>query len=143
MGLFNTLDISASGLSAERLRMDLIAGNLANVDTTRTASGGPFRRQLAVFEARDYRFERAPGLMLPSAGGGVRVVKIVEDQSPLKQVYDPMHPDADADGYVQYPNVNPILELADLITASRAYEANLSCMETGKQMIMKALTIGR
>jgi flagellar basal-body rod protein FlgC len=143
MGLFNTLDISASGLSAERLRMDLIAGNLANVDTTRTASGGPFRRQLAVFQARDYYTERAPGLQLPNAGGGVRVLKIVEDQSPLKQVYDPSHPDADADGYVFYPNVNPILELADLITASRAYEANLSCLETGKQMIMKALTIGR
>jgi len=143
MGLFNTLDISASGLSAERLRMDLIAGNLANVDTTRTSSGGPFRRQLAVFQARDYYTERAPGIKLPNAGGGVRVVKIVEDQSPLKQVYDPSHPDADAEGYVFYPNVNPILELADLITASRAYEANLSCLETGKQMIMKALTIGR
>jgi flagellar basal-body rod protein FlgC len=143
MGLFNTLDISATGLSAQRLRMDLIAGNLANVDTTRTARGGPFRRQMAVFQARDYRFERAPGVQLPNAGGGVRVVSIVEDQSPLKQVYDPNHPDADADGYVFYPNVNPILEMADLIAASRAYEANLSCLDMGKQMIQRALTIGR
>ncbi len=143
MGLFNSLDISASGLTAQRLRMDLITGNLANVDTTRTADGGPFRRQLAVFEARDYGFERAPGMQPPSGGGGVRVSAIIEDQSPLKQVYEPTHPDADADGYVFYPNVNPILEMADLIAASRAYEANLSCLETSKQMIQRALTIGR
>ena len=143
MGLFNSLDVSASGLSAQRLRMDLITGNLANVDTTRTSTGGPYRRKLAVFQARDYYFERTPGLQLPNAGGGVRVTSIVEDRSPLKQVYDPSHPDADADGYVWYPNVNPILEMADLIAASRAYEANLSCLETSKQMIQRALTIGR
>jgi flagellar basal-body rod protein FlgC len=143
MSLFNTLDISASGLSAQRLRIDLIAGNLANVDTTRTASGGPFRRQLAVFQARDYYSERIGGVQLPPRGGGVRVINIVEDQSPLKMVFDPSHPDADPDGYVWYPNVDPILEMADLITASRAYEANLSCLEMAKQMIQRALTIGR
>jgi flagellar basal-body rod protein FlgC len=143
MGLFNSLDISASGLSAERMRMDLIAGNLANAETTRTESGGPFRRQLAVFQARNYRFENGHGASVPLAGGGVRVVGIVEDQSPLRQVYDPTHPDADADGYVWYPNVNPILEMADLIGASRAFEANLSCLEASKDMISRALTIGR
>ncbi len=143
MSLFSTLDIAGSGLSAQRLRLDLIAGNLANVHTTRTESGGPFRRQLPVFEARDYDLHRAGGTAPVLGGGGVRVLGIVEDQSPLKVVYDPSHPDADADGYVQYPNVDPILEMADLIAASRAFEANLSVLEAGKQLITRSLTIGR
>ena len=143
MSLFSTLDIAASGLSAQRLRLDLIAGNLANAHTTRTASGGPFRRQLPVFQAMDYHLHRAGGSAPVLGGGGVRVLGIVEDQSPLKMVYDPTHPDANQDGYVFYPNVDPILEMADLITASRAFEANLSVMEASKQLITRALTIGR
>lgn len=143
MSLFSTLDIAASGLSAQRLRIDLIAGNIANMHTTRTESGGPFRRQLPVFQARDY-YSIRPGSGTPLlGGGGVRVVGIIEDQSPLKQVYDPSHPDADADGYVLYPNVDPVMEMADLIVASRAFEANLAVMETSKQLITRALTIGR
>jgi flagellar basal-body rod protein FlgC len=143
MSLFSTMDIAASGLSAQRLRLDLIAGNLANVHTTRTENGGPFRRQLAVFQARDYGLHRAGGSTPVLGGGGVRVLGIVEDQSPLKMVYDPSHPDADPDGYVWYPNVDPILEMADLIGASRAFEANLSVLEAGKQLITRSLSIGR
>ena len=143
MSLFSTLDIAASGLSAQRLRIDLIAGNLANVHTTRTESGGPFRRQLPVFQARDY-YSIRPGSSTPLlGGGGVRVLGIIEDQSPLKKVHDPSHPDADAYGYVLYPNVDTVLEMADLIVASRAFEANLAVMEASKQLITRALTIGR
>jgi len=145
MSLFSTLDIAASGLSAQRLRIDLIAGNLANVHTTRTVSGGPFRRQLPVFQARDY-YSIRPGSGTPLlGGGGVRVLGIIEDHSPsnpLKKVYDPSHPDA-VDDYVLYPNVNPVMEMADLIVASRAFEANLAVMEASKQLITRALTIGR
>jgi flagellar basal-body rod protein FlgC len=143
MSLFSTLDIAASGLSAQRLRIDLIAGNLANAHTTRTESGGPFRRQMPIFQARGYELHRAGGSAPLLGGGGVRVLGIVEDQSPLKQVYDPTHPDADPDGYVYYPNVDPVLEMADLIAASRAFEANLAVMEASKQIITRTLTIGR
>lgn len=143
MSLFTTLDIAASGLSAQRLRLDLIAGNLANIHTTRTESGGPFRRQLPIFQARDYHSIRLGTGAPLLGGGGVRVLGIAEDQSPLKQVYDPSHPDADAEGYVFYPNVDAVLEMADLISASRAFEANLAVMEASKQLITRALTIGR
>ena len=143
MSLFTTLDIAASGLSAQRLRLDLIAGNLANIHTTRTESGGPFRRQIPIFQARDYQSIRLGTGVPLLGGGGVRVLGIAEDQSPLKQVYEPSHPDADAEGYVFYPNVDPVLEMADLIAASRAFEANLAVMEASKQLITRALTIGR
>jgi len=135
MSLFHTMDISASGLTAQRLRLDTIANNLANVETTRTSSGTPYRRQVPVFR-------EVFGQTLGSFGG-VEVVAIVKDQSPFRMVYDPGHPDANPDGYVLYPNVNPVIEMTDMISATRSYEANLSVMNAAKSMFLKALEILR
>jgi flagellar basal-body rod protein FlgC len=149
MGLFDALDISASALSAERLRMDVTAENLANAQSTRTAGGGPYRRKEVVLESSGGGFARAlaaaRGANASSAGpsGGVRVAGIVEDPSPDRLVYDPGHPDADAEGYVRMPNVNPVSEMVDLISASRAYEANVTAMQTAKQMFTKTLELLR
>jgi len=147
MGLFGSLDISASALSAERLRMDVTAENLANAQSTRTAAGGPYRRKEVVTEATgDSGFAGALAFARASGGGpqgGVRVSGIVEDQTPNRLVYDPSHPDANAQGYVSMPNVNPVTEMVDLITASRSYEANVTAMQTSKQMFTKTLDLLR
>lgn len=160
MRLFRALDISASGLTAERLRLDLISNNLANANTTRTASGEPYRRQRALFASRDETFmatlQRAAGAgftgprLSARAGqreavplGGVQVTAIVSDQGPFRLVYDPGHPDADPEGYVAMPNINPVTEMVDLITASRSYEANVTAVNAAKQMFSRALEIGR
>lgn len=139
MGLFGSFNISGSALSAERLRMDTIANNLANSSTTQTEAGGPYRRQMTIFEAIEdqKRTNRNP------LGQGVRVVGIVEDQSPARLVFDPQHPDANGDGYVAMPNVEVAIEMVDLITATRAYEANITALNAAKSMAMKALEIGR
>lgn len=149
MSIFGSLDISASALSAERLRMDVTAENLANAQSTRTANGGPYRRKEVVLEAAgDGGFAgalasaRAAGANGAPAGG-VRVSGIVEDQSPNRLVYDPGNPDANAQGYVSMPNVNPVTEMVDLISASRSYEANVTAMQTSKQMFTKTLDILR
>jgi flagellar basal-body rod protein FlgC len=134
MGLISTLRVSASGLSAERLRMDLIADNLANANTTRTPDGQPYRRKVAIF---------APIAPTPHMPGGVRVVQIAQDPSPPRMVYDPSHPDADANGYVAYPNVDIVHEMVDMITASRAYEANIQAFNAAKDMFLRTLDIGR
>jgi flagellar basal-body rod protein FlgC len=157
MSLFGGLDISASALSAERLRMDVTAENLANAQSTRTANGGPYRRKEVVLEATsDGGFAGAlasarasgaagggGGASADAANGGVRVAGIVEDQSPNRLVYDPGNPDANAQGYVSMPNVNPVTEMVDLISASRSYEANVTAMQTSKQMFTKTLDILR
>lgn len=137
MSLFQSFDISASALSAQRLRMDTIANNLANVNTTRTEDGGPYRRHMAIFA------ERRPWQSGALGTGGVRVQGIVEDTDPPRRVYDPGHPDADADGYVLMPNVNVVTEMVDMISASRAYEANIAALNAAKAMATKALEIGR
>ena len=142
MGLFDAIDTAATGLTAERLRMDVTAENLANAQTTRTAEGGPYRRKTVVLEeAGGTSF----GSTLSSAmeGKGVRVAQIAEDVAPNKLVYDPSHPDADVRGYVSMPNVEPVAEMVDLITASRGYEANVTVMQTAKQMFAKTLEILR
>jgi len=118
--------------------MDTIANNLANVNTTRTARGGPYRRQMVVFEER---LAQASGYGL--RGNGVRVSRIVEDDDPPRLVYDPHHPDANEQGYVEMPNVNIVTEMVDMITASRAYEANVAALNAAKAMALKALDIGR
>jgi flagellar basal-body rod protein FlgC len=150
MGLFGSLDISASALSAERLRMDVTAENLANAQSTRTANGGPYRRKEVVLEstggggfAGALASARASGASSGGADGGVRVSGIVEDQTPNRLVYDPSHPDANAQGYVSMPNVNPVTEMVDLISASRSYEANVTAMQTSKQMFTKTLDLLR
>ena len=139
LGVFNTLRISSSGLSAERLRMDTIASNVANVNTTRTESGGPYVRKIAVFEENLKAIRDKSGFN----GNGVKVSAIVDDNSDLKTMYDPTHPDADENGYVAMPNVNILNEMADLIASSRAYEANTTVISTTKNMYLKALEIGK
>lgn len=146
MGFFNSINVSASGLTAERLRMDLISENIANANVTRTASGTPYRRKVAVFRAQEANsFEQ----MLNSASGtstignGVEIAGIVEDQSAFKKEYNPNHPDADENGYVNLPNVEVVNEMINLISASRAYEANITAVNTTKTMAMKALEIGK
>jgi flagellar basal-body rod protein FlgC len=147
-GLFRAINSNASGLTAERLRMDVISNNIANVNTTRTAEGTPFKRKNVVFEPKGFNGVEfnIPIVRKPpqeQAGTGVRVVDIVEDDSPNRLVYDPHHPDADEKGYVHYPNVNIVTEMVDLITASRSYEANVSSMKAAKNMMMKSIDIAR
>lgn len=146
MGFLNSISISASGLTAEKLRMDVISKNIANANTTRTANGTPYRRQVVVFEGADrnvpfsqYLNDASKGMI----GGGVKVRSITEDQSPFKLVYEPGHPDADEKGYVKMPNVDVMTEMVNMITASRAYEANVTALNTTKSIAMKALEIGR
>lgn len=145
MGFLNGIDICASGLTAQRLRMDTIANNLANATTTRTAKGGPYRRQMVVFEARSAPGQNFEKILNDEINnyGGVRVKAIKEDNSPFRRVYDPSHPDADKDGYVNYPNVNVVQEMVDMISATRSYEANVTALNSIKNMAAKALEIGR
>jgi flagellar basal-body rod protein FlgC len=147
MSLFNALDVSGSGLSAERLRMDVTAENLANAQTTRGADGQPYRRKEVVLQQADGGFDGALSTAMgqnavgSSPARGVEVVTIAEDQTPNRMVYDPGHPDADANGYVSMPNVDPVTEMVDLIAASRAYEANVTAMQTAKSMFSKTLDL--
>jgi flagellar basal-body rod protein FlgC len=135
MGMFDAFAISGSGMTAERLRMDVIAGNLANADSTSAANGQPYRRRLVLLQEATPSF----GQVL----AGVKVAGIVDDPSPLRRVYDPSHPDADAQGYVTLPNVNPVTEMVDLISSSRGYEANVTAMNAAKQMFTKTFDILR
>jgi len=121
-------------LRAERTRMNVIANNIANAETTRTPEGGPFRRQLAVF-----RGQRLAGI--PARQGGVRVTKVIGDPSPFRLVYDPSHPDANTEGYVAFPNVSLAVEMVDLISAQRAYDANVAVLVSDRRMAEKALEI--
>jgi flagellar basal-body rod protein FlgC len=136
MQVFSALDISASGLHAERVRMDVIANNLANVNSTRTPEGGPFRRQLVILKGM------SQGISADGTGG-VRVAGVVDDPTPFPLVYNPGHPDADAQGYVQMPNVNVVEEMVDMMTALRAYEANITAIDATKSMLGRALDIIR
>ena len=132
---FGVFAISHSGLRAQRIRIDTIANNIANINTTRTPQGGPFRRQMAIFAAEP--LEPAP----IEDGRGVDVPEIVPDMSPFKTVYDPGHPDADENGYVMLPNINIAMEMVDLVSASRSYEANVASISATKRILRKALEI--
>jgi flagellar basal-body rod protein FlgC len=147
MSLFGGLEISASGLTAERLRMDVTAENLANAQTTRGANGQPYRRKEVVLQEAPGSFgaslSKAMGGAESGSTGGVQVAGVVQDSSPLKRVYDPGHPDADAQGYVSMPNVDTVTEMVDLISASRAYEANVTAMNAAKQMFSHTLELLR
>jgi flagellar basal-body rod protein FlgC len=139
MGFYNSIEVSATGLSAERLTMDTIANNIANVNTTRTAEGGPFKRQLVVFQQKNEPATGAAGAADDAADparsrAGVDVVGIVQDQSPDKLVYDPTHPDADPQGYVHMPNIEVVKEMVDMMAASRAYEANVTAIQEARAM---------
>ena len=134
MNTFSAMRISASGLSAERLRMDTITSNIANAQTTRTEDGGPYTRKVAVFK------EALDSKMRPI---GVTAIEIQDDESEYRKVYDPSNPDADETGYVTSPNVNILNEMADMIASTRAYEANVDTLTSNKAMYMKALEIGK
>jgi flagellar basal-body rod protein FlgC len=136
MGIFDSLRIAASGMSAERLRMDVTAANLANANSTRSANGGPYVRQEVVLQTKG-------GQSFQNVLNGVEVAGIVNDPSPGKRVYDPSHPDADAQGYVTMPNVNSVTEMTDLITETRSYEANAQALQTAKSLYTKTLDILR
>lgn len=142
MDLFRTMDISASALTAERLRMDLISDNLANVNTTKTKEGGPYQRKVPVFMEVLDDYMSTDGRM-ESKPAGVKVLRVEPDGNPPRMVYDPSHPDANADGYVLYPDINPVSEMVNLITASRSYEANVSAFTAAKTIFTAALDLGR
>ena len=144
MGLFTSFDISASGMTAERLRSDTISQNIANIDTTRTADGKPYVRKTVLFEEKPASaFDDILMTTIGQVGSGVKVTKIVNDTSTaMNKVYDPSHPDADENGYVLYPNVNTVTEMTNLIDASRAYEANVTAFDASKSMASKGLNVG-
>ncbi|WP_099187228.1 flagellar basal body rod protein FlgC [Tepidibacter mesophilus] len=147
MSLFGSINISSSGLTAERLRMDIISKNIANANTTRTANGTPYKRQVVTFKAAEtesFKSHLSKHMNKDQKmGGGVEVSSIKEDDSSFKRVYDPGHPDADKNGYVLMPNVNMVTEMINMISATRAYEANVTALNSSKSMMMKALEIGR
>jgi flagellar basal-body rod protein FlgC len=149
MGMYDSIEVSASGLSAERLAMDVIANNLANVNTTRTPEGGAFKRQLVVFAQKqeedpnasldplDTSSDSDPG----KSRDGVQAVAIINDPGPDRMVYDPTHPDADANGYVHMPNIDVVKEMVDMIAASRAYQANVTAIQESRNMGNAAMNL--
>ena len=143
MNLFGMLEVSGSALSAERWRAEVVAANMANAETTRTSEGGAYRRQMLVFRAEP--MPRFPVMLArlrkAAADGGVRVERVVADMSPMPSRYEPGHPDADGQGYVSYPNVNPVMEMADLLSAVRAYQLNAAAVQAAKSMIQTSLQI--
>jgi len=141
MDFFNAMDISATGLIIQRYRMNVASENIANIDSTRTAKGGPYRRKQVVLEAIGNLYEPFPQLM--GRLGGARVSAIVEDQSQFRQENRPGHPDADINGNVLMPNVNAVLEMADIMSATRAYEANINAFTAAKSMITKSWELSR
>ncbi|NEW05540.1 flagellar basal body rod protein FlgC [Paenibacillus sp. SYP-B3998] len=149
MRLTNGFDISSSALTAQRLRMDVISSNIANADTTRAklvdGKWIPYQRKLVGFETKSQPTfaQSLKSAMGDGTGEGVRVNKIFDDTSPLKQVYNPTHPDADSNGFVYMPNVDVLKEMVDMISATRSYEANVTALNASKSMITKALEIGR
>ncbi len=145
MSFLDALHTSASGLSAQRLRMNLISSNLANVNTTRTENGGPYRRKDAVFEAKASQpdFRQQLEKRLDEANVGVEVTEIRDDERPPILKFDPTHPDADGEGFVALPNINVVEEMVNMISATRSYEANVTAIRATKEMASDALDIGR
>ena len=143
MSILDILKVSASGLKAQRKRMEVIATNLANIQTTRTEEGGPFRKKEVVFTATKITDKKGFDDMLSDKLEGVEVEEITESSKPFEKVFDPGHPDADKEGYVTYPNVNLMEEMADMVSATRAYEANINVVNTTKEMFMKTLDIAK
>jgi flagellar basal-body rod protein FlgC len=145
MSIFDALNISASGLTAQRLRMDVTSANLANAQSTRTPEGGPYRRQVVVLQESSGDGSFAGALTGALGGGGepagVEVAAITPDTTPLRQVYEPGNPDANPQGYVEMPNVNPVEEMTDLIDSSRSYQANVTAMQTTKQVFSKTIEL--
>lgn len=144
MSLFNAMNVSASGMTAQQLRSDIISQNIANVNTTRGTNGRPYVRKTVVFEEKGTTSFSGVLKNALATSNGVKVTKIIEDtETPMRKVYEPSHPDADKEGYVSYPNVDTVSEMTNLIDSSRAYEANITCFNGAKAMELKALEIGK
>ncbi len=144
MDIFQTLQISSSALKAQQIRLNTISSNIANIETTRTPDGGPYKKKTVIFQTMPVStFDKHLSQSMRKAMQGVEVSKIVTMDSPAKKVYDPSHPDANKDGYVSMPNINLLKELADMMTATRAYEANVTTVKSAKRMALKALEIGK
>ena len=147
MGMFDAFNINASGLTAQRYRMDVIAENVANANTTRTEDGSPYKRKIVTFEEKNGRYDSFDTIFGRATaryqGHGVKVSGTFEDKSEGAMVYDPAHPDADENGYVTYPNVNIITEMTNLIDASRSYEANATAFEASKSIAKQGLSLGQ
>lgn len=151
MSIFNAFNASASALTAQRLRMDVISSNIANANTTRATMNEngefePYRRKMVTMEPADNSFQsflQKAQNSTSNPASGVKVTGIVEDEEPFKLVYDPTHPDANEAGYVEMPNVDPLKEMVDLMSATRSYEANITALNASKSMLMKALEIGK
>ncbi len=145
MSVFSAMDISATGMTAQRTRLDIISQNIANVNTTRDADGNVYNRKSVIFNEKTYvSFDDALINATGNVGQGVKISKIIEDkETEGRMVYDPSHPDADEKGYVTYPNVNTVTEMTDMIDASRSYEANVTAFNASKNMELKALDVGK
>lgn len=145
MSIFSSMNISASGMTAQRFRTDVIAQNIANVNTTRTEEGGAYRRKTVVFsEKSSSSFGSVLQGAMGTSSGGVKITAVTEDTSTaMKLVYDPSHPDANEEGYVEYPNVDSVTEMTNLIDASRSYEANVTAFNATKQMALKGIEVGK
>jgi len=144
MNLFGVLDISASALTAERVRAEVVASNLANAETTSTPGGGPYQKQLVVFETEEPgqgKFAQTLSRFGDLHARGVKVEKVVADKAPAVRRYEPGHPDADADGYVSFPNINPVEEMVNLMGAAQAYQLNVAAVQATKGMISETLQI--
>lgn len=150
MSIFNSMNISASGLTVQRLRMDIASSNISNADSTRgrfvNGEWLPYRRKMVTLKTNENQFNhflRQAVHNSSTIGNGVRAASIVDDQTPFKTLYQPEHPDADENGYVRLPNVDPLKEMVDIMSASRSYEANITALNASKGMLVKALEIGK
>ena len=142
MDIFTTFDIAASGLKAQRTRLNTISSNMANAETTSTPEGGPYKKKSVVFQSEPVSFKNQLSQSLNNHAEGVKIAKIIEDNEPLQQIYNPSHPDANEEGYVGMPNVSVLKEMVDMMSATRSYEANTTVIKSAKRMAMKALEIG-
>jgi len=143
MDILTTFKVGASALKANSIRLNTISSNLANVETTSTPEGGPYKKKSVYFETKPVSFQEQLSSSLKNTAQGVEVTKILEDQEPPRKVYNPSHPDAAADGYVEMPNINVLEEMVDMMSATRSYQANVTTIKSAKRMALKALEIGR
>jgi len=143
MDILNTFKISGSAMRAQSQRLDTISSNLANVETTSTPEGGPYKKKSVFFQSTPMSFQEQLDGNLRNSTQGVKVTKIIEDQTAPRKAYNPSHPDANVDGYVEMPNINVMEEMVDMMSATRSYQANATAIKSAKRMALKALEIGR
>lgn len=143
MDIFTTFAISSSALKAQKIRLDTVSSNLANAETTSTPEGGPYKKKSVYFQSTPTSFDKHLDSALRGGAQGVAVTKIIEDPDPPRKVYNPSHPDAAEDGYVDMPNVDVLKEMVDMMSATRSYQANVTTIQSAKRMAQKALEIGR